>query len=84
MDDVILFGCGTLEESNAYKDILDLFCSASGMCIRLEKSSFLSNNLQEVVSNNIKSIFPYKKELVDSGFTYLDFRLKPFGYGVKD
>ena len=34
--DVVLFGCGTIMEWQAYKYILDLFCAASGMCISLE------------------------------------------------
>ena len=45
VDDVILFGCGTYEEWIAFKVLLDTFCEASGMCINLEKSCFLHNDL---------------------------------------
>ena len=38
VDDVVLFSMGTLEEWMAFKVILDTFCSASGMCISIEKS----------------------------------------------
>ena len=41
VDDLIFFGRGTFEEWKAYKCVLDLFCSALGMIISLEKSSFL-------------------------------------------
>ena len=38
VDDVILFGIGTISECRAYKEDLDLFCSAMGMTVSLEKS----------------------------------------------
>ena len=41
VDDVILIGIGTIGEWSSYKDALKLFCSASGMTVSLEKSSFL-------------------------------------------
>ena len=42
--DVILFRYGSLEEWDAYKYILDLFCAALGMCISIEKYYFCCNN----------------------------------------
>ena len=50
MDDVVLFGYGSLKEWDAYKDIFDLFCATSGMCISVEKYSFPYNNLQLAVN----------------------------------
>ena len=47
VDDVILFGFGSLEEWRAFKNILDIFCEASGMSININKSSFLHNDLDE-------------------------------------
>ena len=61
MDDVVLFGIGTLGEWAAYNGILYLFCSASSMSVSIEESSFLCNNLQEDVNNSIQAILPYKK-----------------------
>ena len=66
------------------KTLLDLFCTTSRMSISLDKSSFLSNNLTDEVSNNISAILPYKMEPIDLGFKYLGFRLKPLGYCLKD
>ena len=84
MEDVVLFDKGTLEEWKSYKDDLDLFCSASGMSIRLDKSVFLFNNLNEEVRMGISAIFPFKKDPIELGFIYLGYRLKPLGYGNKD
>ena len=41
VDDILLFGIGTVSEWKAYKDALDLFCSATGMSVSKEKSSFI-------------------------------------------
>ena len=84
MDDVILFGRGTLEEWNAYKAVLDLFCSTYGMSISMEKSSFLRNNLMDKVYNSISAILPFKMDPINQGFKYLVFRPKPLGYVIKD
>ena len=73
-----------MEEWQAYKDELDPFCSASGMCISLEKSSFLYNNLKEDVINNICAILIYKMEPIEKGFKYLGYWLKPLSYGLND
>ena len=48
VDDAVLFGAGTLSEWQHYKHILDTFCSATGMEINVEKSSFLFHNIDEV------------------------------------
>ena len=84
MDDVVLFGYGSLKEWDAYRDILDIFCAASGMCISIEKYSFLINNLQVAINNNIQATLPYKMEPISTGFKYLGFWLKPSSYGAKD
>ena len=54
------------------------------MCISLEKSSFLFNDIDELAKANIGAILPYKMELVSAGFKCLGFYLKPLGYYVKD
>ena len=45
VDDVLLFGVGTIEEWKHFKILLDLFCSTMGMSISKAKSSFLYNKL---------------------------------------
>ena len=45
VDDVILLGMGTLTEWMAFEVILSTFCKALGMCISLDKSCFLFNNM---------------------------------------
>ena len=71
VDDVILFGLGILEEWLAYKAILDSFCEASGMCINVNKSSFLHNELSLDTIHSITDILPFKVDDIRKGFGYL-------------
>ena len=84
VDDVILIGVGTVEEWSAYKDALDLFCSASGMTVSIEKSSFLYQNVDVDIRNKIAEFLPFRMEPLTVGFKYLGYHLKPLGYHTSD
>ena len=84
VDDVILLGSGTLSEWMAFDVILSTFCKASGMCISLEKSSFLFSNLDVDVGTDIARFMPYKMDPITIGFKYLGYHLKPLGYKSND
>ena len=84
VDDVIMFGSGTFEEWVAFKVILDTFCAASGMCINMDKSCFLFNNMEEGLLNRISCSLSFKYEHISTGFNYVGYFLKPLGYLVKD
>ena len=84
VDDSILFGSGTLAEWQHYKNILDTFCYATRMEINVDKSSFLYNNIEDPVRQQIFNLMPYKMEPIVAGFKYLGFCLKPLGNGIKD
>ena len=79
-----MFGTGTFEEWVAFKVILDTFCAASGMCINLDKSCFLFNNVDEGLLNRISHTLSFKFEHISLGFNYLGYFIKPLGYLVKD
>ena len=51
VDDVLLFGIGTVNEWKAYKEALNLFCSATGMEVSIEKSSFLFQDVDEDIKH---------------------------------
>ena len=84
VDDVILFGLGSFEEWMAFKVILDTFCEASGMCININKSYFLHNDLDEALLRRIYGLLPYRFDYLNKGFDYLGYFLKPSGYLIKD
>lgn len=58
VDDVILFGLGTVDEWLAFKEAIDLYCSATGMSISIEKSSFLYNDIDEQTRRHIATFLP--------------------------
>ena len=84
VDDVILFRARTVKEWEAYKDALDLFCSATGMMVSTEKSSFLYHMVDEGTHGMISTFLTYCMEPITSGFKYPGFRLKPLGYRSSD
>ena len=84
VDDAIFFGLGIVEEWQNYKKFLDTFCIATGMEISEAKSSFLYNDIDEIVRTRIRSLLPFKMEPLTSGFKYLGYYLKPLGYAIKD
>ena len=84
MDDVIMLGIGTLSEWMAFEVILSTFCKASGMCISMDKSCFLINNMDVDIGMDIARILPYKMEPISIGFKYLGYQLKPLGYKTTD
>ena len=79
-DDVILFGIGTVNEWGSYKEALELLCSAMGMAVSTEKSSFLYQNVDEETHQQIAALLPYNMAPITSGFKYLGYHLKPLGY----
>jgi hypothetical protein len=46
VDDVMLFGAGTVREIQSLKEILDLFCSTTGMELNSRKSSIRVNEME--------------------------------------
>ena len=83
VDDVILLGTGTLLEWMAFDVILSSFCKAFGMCISMDKSVFLFNNVETAVLHDISRIMPYKMDPLSTR-KYLGYFLRPLGYKVCD
>ena len=84
VDDVILLGSGSLSEWMAFDVILNNFCKASRMCISIDKSCFLYNNVDIDIRSEISKALPYKMEPITTRFMYLGYFLKPLGYRVRD
>jgi len=77
VDDVILFGIGCIAEWKVYKEVLDLFCKATGMAFNPQKTSFLEAGWDDVEPNLLKELFPFEDKPLDTGFKYLGFYMKP-------
>jgi hypothetical protein len=44
---------GTLREAEKYREMLDLYCNATGMEVNINKSNIIFNNVANIVSRNI-------------------------------
>jgi hypothetical protein len=84
VDDVILFGNGNLDEWEVFKDVLELFCQATGMIFITQKLLFLEVGWEENEMDLIKAILPYDIKPVEEGFKYLGLFLKPNYYSRLD
>ena len=82
VDDILLFGGGSIPEWRAIKGVLDIFCGATGMCISQEKSQFYEAGWDEVDIGMIQQLFSYDILPLQGGFKYLGFFLKPNGYKI--
>jgi hypothetical protein len=84
VDDVLLFGNGTLTEWETFKEVLDLFCLATGMSFSPHKSLFLEAGWLEEELTVLKVLFPFEVKPLETGFKYLGFFLKPNCYSLAD
>ena len=83
VDDVVVFDHGLLEEWRCFKSIIDLFSAPSGMLVNIEKSSFLFNNLNSMLIDDLKGLLHYKMDPIEVGFKYLGYWVKPLNYMFK-
>lgn len=80
VDDVLLVGLGSVDEWVVFKDILNLFCLAIGMQIRIQKSMLLKHNISHETEVLLSLVLPYSFEELENGFKYLGYFLKPNYY----
>jgi hypothetical protein len=70
VDDVMLFGAGTLKEMQEIKDILTLFCKATGMELN-NKSSIRVCELDVEVRDLLRAMFSIEVMDIESEIKYL-------------
>ena len=68
----------------ALKDILSLFCEASGMMTSDEKSCIYFRGGDESVHSDIANLFSFLKATLNDSITYLGFRMKALKYTSVD
>jgi hypothetical protein len=84
VDDVILFGNGSISEWEVFKEVLELFCKATGMAFNPQKSVFLEAGWDVEGLTLLKALFPFEVNPIDEGFKYLGFYIKPNCYTRAD
>jgi hypothetical protein len=84
VDDVLLFGNGSLIEWKVLKEALDLFCNATGMSFSSHKSLFLEADWTGEELIVLKDILPFEVKSIEVGFKYLGYFIKPNCYTLVD
>jgi hypothetical protein len=84
VDDVVILGKGSLGDWIKLKQLLSLFCLASGMEVNYQKSCFLYNCIEEELLKEIVVLFDIQSAHLDHGMKYLGFFLKPNDYRASD
>jgi hypothetical protein len=83
-DDVLIMTTDSLQEWKEISEILKIFCSATGLSINWEKSSFHFANLQQQSLEQLKGIFPILSPISLPGLNYLGYFLKADSYKLAD
>jgi hypothetical protein len=84
VDDIFCSFFGSQRNLNSFKTILNLFCSATGMKVNMEKSCLILNHCATAEEFSIASSFPAQRKSLSEGFKYLGFNLKPDNYRKED
>ena len=84
VDDVLMFGMGTISNIQNLEKVLRRYQEATGMEINLGKSNLLHNNMDEEVITQEKTLILVTISTIDEGFKYLGFQLKPNSYSTRD
>ena len=84
VDDVLMFGSGSVREAGRLQEILSLFSKATGMEVNELKSTLSTNLLGEEERMAYTRAFPYSHHLLEDGLKYLGFKLKPNDYQKQD
>ena len=84
LDDVLMFGNGSVEEWCSFCAIISLFCEAYGLDVSEEKSIFIFANVDEGERYPFVIVLDFKMVDFLVGFKYLIFFLKLVGYTLKD
>ena len=64
--------------------LLDVFYNATGMNINIEKYCIYTHNIQLDNLKELRELFQFKFEQMETSFKYLDLFLKPNSYRVND
>ena len=81
---VILFGSGIVTEWRVISEIFELFCRASGMEIKLDKTCVLCVDESSEQTEQISEIFLVNSFPLNLGFKYLGYMLKTNCYRISN
>lgn len=84
VDEAVMFGSDSVEDWKVLADLLNLFCSATGMLISPGKSIFICNIQNNPVLTEVQNFLPFQATELDGGIKYLGYFIKPICYKIHD
>ena len=84
VDNVLVFGEGTINNLGDFANLLDKYKKSMGMVINIDKSNLVHNEFSTYMLQREKEIVPYKTIQNETGFKYLGFFIKPNSYSFQD
>jgi hypothetical protein len=84
IDEILIFGHGSLREIKQYKGILDMYCGAYGMEIKLNKYCMFLSVLENDLERWISQILNLNSTPLEQGVKYIGFYIKPSDYKVQN
>ena len=84
VDDIMIFGIGSVRAWDRNHQLINLFCKVSCMSINISKPLLLENEMDLQVIIDIKSFFLLQFSPLSNGSKYLGYFIKPNGYTTGD
>ena len=84
VDDVLLFGEGSISNLEAMKALIDKYTKATRMVVNINKSNLIHNDIPAKTIQRTSELIQYQISPVEEGFKYLGFTLKPNCYSFQD
>ena len=84
VDDVLIFGEGTIQNLSAFSSFIDKYKKSTVMVLNIEKSNLIHNKFSVDMIQREKEIIPFQVTTTENGFKYLGFFLKPNSYYFQD
>ena len=80
VDDVLLFGEGSISNLEAFLALIDKYRRATRMVVNVEKSNLIHNEFLEEKIQRTRELIQYQNNPIEEGFKYLGFTSKPYYY----
>lgn len=84
VDDIFCSMVGSQRDLSSFESILNLYCSATGMMVNMEKSCIILNHCSKAEATSLFNIFPAQRKTLNESLKYFGFLLKPDCYRKKD
>ena len=73
VNDVLVFGEGSIINLEAFDSLIDKYKRATGMVVNMEKSNLIHNEFSDDMIQRTREIVPYQFTPIGDRFKYLGF-----------